>query len=369
MLPFVRMLEYGNVAPGPKNIIKVGASTQGQFLLTDSHDLYYIGRNQGGESGNGNTNTVSSWRLVSTGVTNFFAGDRTVVVIKSDNTIWTAGETYWFSSSTGTSYSTVLVDRTAWFTSVLSVNEIADIVCSYGLIFVLSTSSVLYGAGANGYRGALGIGSSSIYTLTQCATNVRKVMTNSNDSMYITLDNKLYSSGWNDRGQHGTGNRTQINTWGLRSTGVIDAAIGGNAFNYYNGTSYFVCGQTPNFLSSDTTTFRAVPASTLPNSSLLFMTNSPALNTATQMVITSTYQKGVGANRGLGLNNSQTGAIYSATNLQLPVSVSEISDVLFSDGLTSILTKDGDVYSTGSYYAIPGASDDVAVFTKIDLPK
>lgn len=368
MLPFVRMLEYGNVAPGPKNIIKVGASTQGQYVLTDTNELYYIGRNQGGESGNNNTNTVSSWTLVSTGVTNFFAGDRTVVVIKSDNTIWTAGETYWFSSSTGTSYSTVLVDRTAWFTSVLSVNEIADIVCSYGLIFVLSTSSVLYGAGANGYRGALGIGSSSIYTLTQCATNVRKVMTNANDSMYITLDNKLYSSGWNDRGQHGTGNRTQINTWGLRSTGVIDAAIGGNAFNYYNGTSYFVCGQTPNFLSSDATTFRAVPASSLPNSSPLFMTNSPALNTATQIIITSTYQKGVGSNRGLGLNNSQTGAVYSATNLQLPVGVSDIRDVLYSDGLTSILTKDGEVYSTGTYYAIPGASEDVGIFTKIDLP-
>ena len=149
MLPFVRMLEYGNVAPGPKNIIKVGASTQGQYVLTDTNELYYIGRNQGGESGNNNTNTVSSWTLVSTGVTNFFAGDRTVVVIKSDNTVWTAGETYWFSSSTGTSYSTVLVDRTAWFTSVLSVNEIADIVCSYGLIFVLSTSSVLYGAGVS----------------------------------------------------------------------------------------------------------------------------------------------------------------------------------------------------------------------------
>ncbi|HBC8437379.1 TPA: hypothetical protein ACT2UD_003095 [Escherichia coli] len=369
MLPFVRLFDYGNITPGPKNIIKVGASTQGQFLLTDSHDLYYIGRNQGGESGNGNTNTVSSWILVSTDVSNFFVGDRTLVIIKNDNTIWSSGQTYWFTSSTTTSYSTVLVDRTSWFTNAIPVSEIANIVCTYGLIFVLSTNSVLYGAGANGYRGALGIGSSSIYTLTQCATNVRKVMTNSNDSMYITLDNKLYSSGWNDRGQHGTGNRTQINTWGLRSTGVIDAAIGGNAFNYYNGTSYFVCGQTPNFLSSDTTTFRAVPASSLPNSSPLFMTNSPALNTATQMVITSTYQKGVGANRGLGLNNSQTGAIYSATNLQLPVEVSKIRDVLFSDGLTSILTKNGDVYSTGSYYAIPGASEDVAVFTKIDLPK
>lgn len=369
MLPFGRMIRYGNIVPGPKKIIKVGASTQGQFLLTDSHDLYYIGRNQGGESGNGNTNTVSSWTLVSADVSNFFVGDRTLVIIKNDNTIWTSGQTYWFSSSTTTSYSTVLVERTSWFTNAIPVSEIANIVCTNGLIFVLSTNSVLYGAGDNGYRGSLGIGSSSIYTLTQCATNVRKVMTNANDSMYLTLDNKLYSSGWNSSGQHGTGNQTQINTWGLRSSGVIDAAIGGNALNYYNGTSYFVCGQTPNFLSSGTTTFRAVPVSTLPNSSPLFMTNSPALNTATQMVITSTYQKGVGANRGLGLNNSQTGAIYSATNLQLPVEVSEIRDVLFSDGLTSILTKNGDVYSTGSYYAIPGAIEDVAVFTKIDLPK
>lgn len=369
MLPFVRMFDYGNVTPGPKNIIKVGASTQGQFLLTDSHDLYYIGRNQGGESGNGNNNTVSSWTLVSNNVSNFFTGGRTLVIIKNDNTIWSSGETYWFTSSTNTSYSTTLVDRTSWFTNAIPVSEIANIVCSNGVIFVLSSSSVLYGAGYNGYRGALGIGSSSIYTLTQCATNVRKVMTNANDSMYITLDNKLYSSGWNSSGQHGTGNQTQVNTWGLRSSGVIDAAIGGNAFNYYNGTSYFTCGQTPNFLSSGVTTFSAVPVSSLANSTPLFMTNSPALNTATQMVITSTYQKGVGSNRGLGLNNSQTSAIYSATNLQLPVSVSEISDVLFSDGLTSILTKDGDVYSTGSYYAIPGASEDVAVFTKIDLPK
>lgn len=369
MLPFVRLFDYGNITSGPKNIIKVGASTQGQFVLTDSHELYYIGRNQGGESGNGNTNTVSSWILVSADVSNFFTGGRTLVIIKNDNTIWTSGETYWFTSSTTTSYSTTLVDRTEWFTNTIPVNQIANIVCNSGVIFVLSSSSVLYGAGANGYRGVLGIGSSSIYTLTLCASNVRKVMSTPNDSMYISIDNKLYSSGWNDRGLHGTGNRTQVNIWGLRSSGVIDAAIGGHTLNYYNGTSYFTCGTTPNFLSSDSTTFKAVPVSTLPNNSPLFMTNSEATSTATQIILTSAYQKGIGGNRGLGLNNSQTGAIYSAANLQLPVEVSEISDVAFSDGLTSLLTKDGNVYSTGSYYAIPGASADVAVFTKIDLPK
>ncbi|AXC38981.1 UNVERIFIED_ORG: hypothetical protein [Escherichia phage CMSTMSU] len=39
---------------------------------------------------------------------------------------------------------------------------------------------------------------------------MRKVMTNANDSMYITLDNKLYSSGWNDRGLHGTGTEHKL---------------------------------------------------------------------------------------------------------------------------------------------------------------
>ncbi|WPK19856.1 hypothetical protein [Salmonella phage SD-1_S14] len=123
MLPFGRIIRYGNIVPGPKKIIKVGASTQGQFLLTDSHDLYYIGRNQGGESGNGNTNTVSSWTLVSADVSNFFVGARTLVIIKNDNTIWTSGQTYWFSSSTTTSYSTVLVERTSWFTNAIPVSE------------------------------------------------------------------------------------------------------------------------------------------------------------------------------------------------------------------------------------------------------
>ncbi|MED6536198.1 hypothetical protein VWI13_01730 [Escherichia coli O157] len=369
MLPFVRMLEYGNVAPGPKNIIKVGASTQGQFLLTDSHDLYYIGRNQGGESGNGNTNTVSSWILVSADVSNFFVGDRALVIIKNDNTIWTSGQTYWFTSSTTTSYSTTLVDRTSWFTNAIPVSEIANIVCSNGVIFVLSSSSVLYGAGYNGYRGALGIGSSSIYTLTQCATNVRKVMTTGNDSIYISTDNRLYSSGWNDNGQHGTNNRVQVNTWAARASGVIDATVGGTNIMYYNGTRYNTCGYAPNFYGSTVQLMTGIPDATLPNIAPLYMTNTMNSSSAAMMIITPSYQKGVGGVRGLGVGGDQRGVENTAVNLDLKVPLSSIKDIVFSDGLTSILTKDGDVYSTGSYYAIPGASEDVAVFTKIDLPK
>lgn len=370
MLPFGRMFNYGNINPGDVEVQSIGLSDRGQYVLTTDGDLYYIGLNSGGESGNGTQTPVEKWTLVGSNVHKFYSGGKAVVVIKRDYTIWSTGETSWYDSQAALSNSTVLVDRTSWYTSVIQVQDIDTIEQVGTLIFVLGKNGVLYGAGFSAYRGSLGINtSSSLYVLTQCATGVKKVKTTGNDSLYIGIDNRLYTSGWNDRGQHGTGNRIQVNLWGARASGIIDASVGATNIMYYNGTRYNTCGYTPNFIGQTVSIFTGVSDTILPNVAPLYMTNTSDASYAAMLIINNSFQKGVGSNRGLGMGGTANGVIYTPVDLNLPVSVDEIQDFKGVNGITSILTTKGEVYSTGYRYVIPGATADMTVFVKIDLPK
>lgn len=368
MIPFARILNYGNMIAPPQNVIQVGISDRGQFILMENGDLYYCGYNAGGEAGNGTTTPVSDWTLVGSDIAKFYSGGRAVVVLKKDGTIWSSGNTSWYNNRTSDSFSTTLVEKTSWYTAALPVSSIANIVQVGTLIFVLSTTGVLYGAGSAAYRGSLGIGTTALYTLTQSAIGVRKVMTTGTDSIYISTDNRLYSSGWNDRGQHGTNNRVQVNTWGARASGIVDATIGGTNIMYYNGVRYNTCGYTPNYYGNTVQVMTGIPESTLPNVQPLYMTNTGDSSYAAMMIITPSYQKGIGADRGLGLGGSQTGAEYTPVNLDLKVPLSSIKDLVFGDGITTILTVDGEIYSTGHRYAFPNNAADVPVFTKVKTP-
>ncbi|QXN76563.1 hypothetical protein [Escherichia phage BF17] len=96
MLPFARMVKFGNVAPEPKPIFKnrLQCSADSKFYLHTTGDLYWYGTATYGQSGNGaygSTNTSTSWTNVNTNVERYWGGVQGTIAIKKNGTIWYTG--------------------------------------------------------------------------------------------------------------------------------------------------------------------------------------------------------------------------------------------------------------------------------------
>jgi hypothetical protein len=360
MLPFARILEYGNTIEVPI-INKMQSSTKGLYVQKDSF-LYYIGLNQSGESANGSTTQVNDWYLVSTNVRTFFAYDTGVIIIRNDSTVWSSGRTSWFPSN---SITNVLTNRTSWFSTAVNIDDIRDInFCTNGTVFVVMNNNDLYGASSLS-RGTLGNGSTGIVnTLTFLKSGVKSAYAALNDSYHLTIDNIFFSTGWNNTGVQGTGNTTQVNTWRQISTGVLAYTASHLSVIYYNGSTYNVCGQAPNFSGASRTTYAAVSTTVLPAETPRYLL-APRSSTTnpTTLVVGTSYVKGVGSLLPLGVNSSSSST--SAVNVTLPVTL--IDDISLSWYNTFILSN-GEIWGTGDPAAIPGATGNVLTFKKINLP-
>lgn len=362
MLPFPQLVVYGNTVAAPV-INKMQSSTRGLFVQKDS-TLYYIGRNEAGEAGTGNTTQVSNWVIVSTNVRTFYAYDTGVVIIRNDSTVWSTGRTSWFPTGSTT---TVLTDRTSWFSAAVNIDNIRDInFCTNGTVFVVMNNNDLYGASTLA-RGTLGNGSTTIVnTLTFLKSNVKSAYAALNDSYHLDINGIFFSSGWNNTGVQGTGNTVQVNTWRQVSTGVLAYAASHLSVIYYNGSNYYVCGQTPNFSGANRTTYAAISTTVLPTETPVYVCapRSSTVNPTTLVVATS-YAKGVGSLLPLGVNSA--GSSSTAVNVTLPVPIGSITDLSLSWYNTFILSNN-EIWGTGDPAAIPGASTNVLTFTKISLP-
>lgn len=367
MIPFARIMTYGNKAPELAGVIKIASTNRGSFVLMSEGNLYYCGLNTNGEAAQGNANRILQWTLVSSDVDDFYAYDTAVILHKKDGTIWSSGRTTWFGVSG--SITNILTDRTAWFSTIEWSNIKNMSFCTNGTIFIVTKDNKLYGASDMSSRGVLGNNSLvAIYTLTFFKDNVKFALAGLNDSCYIDTSDNLYSTGWNDQGIHGTGNNTQINVWGLRDTNVLSASLSNNIFVYYKSTEYKTCGNSPNFFGAASNVFRTIPQATLNSTYTLYHLLIPTSSTnTTTLVITDQYSKGVGNNAlALGVGS---GSASSPTVSNLPIPATEIKSIKMGQFNTLILSNNGKLYCTGSYYAMPGKSTDIYTFIEIDIPK
>ncbi|EON7636985.1 hypothetical protein ABV23_RS00640 [Escherichia coli] len=156
MLPFVRMLEYGNIAPEPKPLFKnrLQCSADAKFYLHTNGNLYWFGSSSYGQGGNGSLNSSTAWTLVNTNVVRYWGGVQGTIAIKKDGTIWYTGTSSVIpviaSNTNG-----VWVDVTSHFADFgVSADDIDSIVISACMrVFLKNGKWFFCGAGSGGVFG------------------------------------------------------------------------------------------------------------------------------------------------------------------------------------------------------------------------
>lgn len=215
MLPFVRMFEYGNIAPAAPSIKKIDGSQLHVGLLYGTGKMYMRGQGFNYKLGTGNANNVyDGWVSVPYSVADFWACGYGTLLRSTDNKLYACGRFFAsFFGQTG---------------SYLNWTEVTH-------LFV--------GIDVSGIK------------------NIKFTNYSSDGSTLILMqDGSLYGFGSNIFSELGTGNAGKVVTPILISTGV--SSIGSNgintpSFHYIKNGKYYRCGVSngSNLGSSNLTTF------------------------------------------------------------------------------------------------------------------
>lgn len=217
MLPFGRMVQYGNIKPTVQ-IIDVKQSEYNMYVLYSNGRLFGRGYNSNGEMGLGDRTpkNLQWYELFSEGngnVAEVLCGTSCTIIRTTNNKMYLAG----WTASTGTVGNTYNLQFTE-ITNLFSQFDLSTVKIAMGArgIFVIS-NGVLYaiGHGTNSSAdryGNVGLGSvnSTSFKVVSAGGNVVTnvfscIGSQSEASFYITQDGKLYSTGRNMSGTCGLG--------------------------------------------------------------------------------------------------------------------------------------------------------------------
>lgn len=167
MIPFARVLKYGNIAPEPpeKFKMRLQAHYGAAWYLHSNGDLYFIGANNLYQGGTGDNTTRNVWTKVNTGVERFYGGVHGCMVFKSGGNIWYTGTAYpmpMVVGGTGGSW----VNVTEHFTAFgVAASDIKDMFVAEGLRVLLNNGKMFFcGSNSSGCFGTGTTTSPSVFT-------------------------------------------------------------------------------------------------------------------------------------------------------------------------------------------------------------
>lgn len=229
MIPFVRILGYGNVIERTK-IISAPGNFNSTFVLLNNGDMYGSGSNSGFAFGTGNTVPIyGNIQLLKSDVKYCNMGSASVY-ITNDNKIWWCGAMHTFNSA-GTNQTSWL-EVTSQFGNI-DIPNIKHIIPGY-TSFVLMNNGELYGRGLN-RSGTIGLGNSSyVNTWTLMGTGVKEIYGEAGGDtlIQIRMDGTIWGTGNNNSRQLGVASGNQMLPVQMFSTITFDL----NAF-WFDGSS------------------------------------------------------------------------------------------------------------------------------------
>lgn len=214
MIPFARMLEYGNTARviGVKEI-QSSEYANTLFILDYDGNLYSTGQNFNGVLGNGNTaDSYGVIKQVLTDVKSFMYGYNSCICIKNDNTIWCSGQQSINVNNTPDNNS--FGNITSLFTGI-DISKIKQIGISRAGGWFLMDDNTLYFKGRNtwGFAGD-GTPVSTYVQWSVVSTDVKEFCMNDLNGKFIKIDNTIWGTGNNGGASLSSSN---VNTILLRS--------------------------------------------------------------------------------------------------------------------------------------------------------
>lgn len=309
MIPFARMLEYGNDIVQVQ-IRKALGGTNSAFILYDDGRLFGAGSNTNAELGLGNytgwNGATPKWTLIQEDVLDVWAGKFAYgVVTKVGSELYYTGNANARNISGTTSF---YYTRTSLnLVQAIGVNfEIVDVCMNRLGIFVLvqldDGTRKIYVCGNRNYIGTGGVGSTDMILSTGVSsTDILQIGCTSNAFYYLTSSGELYGTGINASNQLSTDATNKTYTsYERQGTQLFDSFSTGNT-NYIakSGSSLYCRGLNNNHaISSLNITPLTVP--TLESSVNLL----PESNLVGGGSTASVYINGSTEIYGIGLANS-----------------------------------------------------------------
>ncbi|EGT4696357.1 hypothetical protein RZ882_005545 [Clostridioides difficile] len=220
------------------------------FGLKNNNILYGCGDNSNFQLGLGEDNTTRKLFTkipnISTNIKKVACGESHAVILTSDGELLVAG----INTDGQMGLGLEKVGKTvSTFEKVLEIKGVKDIACGLQSTYLLYNDGTLYVAGNNLY-GQLGLGtngaSANVNTFTKVdVDNVKAVFSYNKSAFIIKNDNKCYSTGFNNQGQLGLGDKNNRDLFSLVSINDVKTIACGSEHTVlmtYNNDIYG-CGK------------------------------------------------------------------------------------------------------------------------------
>jgi len=328
---------YGEPIP-----VLVSLSSTTSCYIEDSN-FYLCGRNNYGQQGTGDTTDVLTFRKVAENVAQLFLSDDSSGYLTTSGDFYLCGWNYYGNQGNGSSSSSNVT------TFIKRAENVAQIFLTFHTSGYVTTLGDFYlcGIGSYGQQGNGTTNTSSIRTFTKRAENVAQIFLSSDSSGYLTTSGDFYLCGYNNYGQQGNGRSgygEYVTTFTKRAENVVQiflsGSIGGGTSGYLTlSGDFYLCGYN-NYgqQGAGNTTNVTIFTKRAENVAQIFLSN-----------YTSGYLTTSGDFYLCGRNDSGQQGTGDTTNVTTFRKVAEnVVQIALSGNTTGYLTTSGDFYLCGN---------------------
>ncbi len=355
MLPFVRMIKYGNIAPEAPKIKKVLCGLDNLYVLYGDGSLYGCGVNTYLQLNVENTATRNTWILISEGVTDAWAGAYNILYLKGEEFIMHGVTTQLGTGNTMIPLGGLNV--TSSFPHISNIKMIS--IGADTMHYVDASGSIVYGRGMNGNY-SLGGGYSTaqstfVSVINTGANTVLDILGTQNNTLILTSNNELLGCGSSGYGSLGVSpgqyttlvsRLTSVKLFGGNSTGTLAYS----ASNIYNAGWQYI-GQLGNGITTNTQVYPFAFNSTTIDSKIHKISKSSATSYVNMYATTEGKIYSTGE---FGRNGSGGGLSRFTNTLTLDNYNPEKSSLYTCAHFSIVFDGNNQIYACGSFLYVPG---------------